>query len=300
MVALVAYQGSFARDASKPFAFRSKEWTRVLTKQEKKKKVKPIVEEEDFEIMPEEKMAKRVVNFAVAPEGNNLPTHGRKNIGLTGNRSNGKKKTVIKQKVLSKTAFEKVLMEVKNQDQKLKETNKSIAVSIKMLQEQLSNGIKITKMQRELTQKIKTFEISRSKLIPLRKSDFERDFKTIDTHMLDIHGLYTKLDSKCKDWKRSFKQHNMENYTFIVRNDTIPTNPEPLYVDPYGYTDFIPPNVTNDYYEPFPVRVQKPPTHKKCQFVGHHRKCPSPKKHWRKYHEIFDDVDFHGDYAKEA
>jgi hypothetical protein len=34
-------------------------------------------------------------------------------------------------------------MEVKNQDQKLKETNKSIAVSIKMLQDQLSQGIKI-------------------------------------------------------------------------------------------------------------------------------------------------------------
>jgi hypothetical protein len=253
MVASVGYQGSFAGDASKPFTFRSKEWTRVLTRQEKKKKIKPIVEEEDFEIMPEEKMAKRVVNFAVAPEGNNLPTHARKNIGLTGNHSNGKKKTVIKQKVLSKTAFEKVLMEVKRQDKKLKETNKSIAVSIKMLQEQLSNGIKITKMQRELTQKIKTFEISRSKLIPLRKSDFERDFKTIDTHMLDLHGLYKKLDSKCNDWKRSFKQHNMENYTFIVRNDTIPRNPEPLYVDPYGYTDFIPPNATNDYYEPFPV-----------------------------------------------
>ena len=138
MVALVGYQGSFAGDASKPFAFRSKEWTRVLTKQERKQKIKPIVEEEDFEIMPEQKMTKRVVNFAVAPEGNNLPTHERRNIGLTGNRSNAQKKKITKQKELSKTAFEKVLMEVKNQDQKLKETNKSIAVSIEMLQNQLS------------------------------------------------------------------------------------------------------------------------------------------------------------------
>jgi len=80
MVASVGYQGSFAGDASKPFTFRSKEWTRVLTRQEKKKKIKPIVEEEDFEIMPVEKMAKRVVNFAVAPEGNNLPTHARKTL----------------------------------------------------------------------------------------------------------------------------------------------------------------------------------------------------------------------------
>jgi hypothetical protein len=143
MVASVGWQGSFAGDASKPFAFRSKEWTRVLTKQEKKEKIKPIVEEEDFEIMPEQKMANWVVNFAVAPEENNLPTHGRTNIELTGNRSNEKKKKVIKQKELSKTAFEKVLMEVKNQDQKLKETNKSITVSIKMLQDQLSQGIKI-------------------------------------------------------------------------------------------------------------------------------------------------------------
>jgi len=66
------------------------------------------VEEEDFEIMPEEKTVKRAVNFVVAPEGNNLTTHGKGNIGLTGNRSNGKKKKAIKQKELSKTAFDKV------------------------------------------------------------------------------------------------------------------------------------------------------------------------------------------------
>jgi ribosomal protein L25 (general stress protein Ctc) len=58
MVASVGWQGSFAGDASNHYAFHSKEWTRVLNKQEKKKKIKPIVEEEDFEIMPREKMAK--------------------------------------------------------------------------------------------------------------------------------------------------------------------------------------------------------------------------------------------------
>jgi len=217
MVASVGWQGSFAGDASKPFVFRLKEWTRVLTKQEKKKKIKPIVEEEeDFEIMPKEKMAKRAVNFVVAPEGNNLTTHEKTHIGLTGNRSNGKKKKVIKQKELSKTAFEKVLMEVKNQDEKLKETNKSIAVSIKNFQDQLSQGIKITKLQCELTKKIKNFEINHLKDIPLRKSDFERDFKMIDNHMTQIHGLYEKLNTKCKDWKQSFKKHNMEKYTFIT------------------------------------------------------------------------------------
>ena len=69
MVASVGYQGSFAGDTSKPFVFRSKEWTRVLSRQEKKKKVKPIVREEDFEIMQEQKMAKQTVNITVAPEG---------------------------------------------------------------------------------------------------------------------------------------------------------------------------------------------------------------------------------------
>jgi hypothetical protein len=52
--------------------------------------------------------------------------------------------------------------------------------------------------------------------------------------------------------------HNMEHYTFIGRDDTIPRNPEPLYVDPYGYTDYTPPNETNDYYEPFPVHLRNP------------------------------------------
>jgi len=186
MVASVGYQGSFAGDASKPFVFHSKEWTRVLSRQEKKKQVKPIVREEEFEIVPEKKMAKQAVNFVVAPKGHNLTAHGNANIGLTSNRSNGKKTRIVKKKELSKTAFDKILMEVTNQDLKLKKTNKSIAVSVTMLQEQLSQGIKITKLQRELTQKIKDFEINRLKSIPLRKSDFKRDFKIIDSHMNNI------------------------------------------------------------------------------------------------------------------
>jgi hypothetical protein len=188
----------------------------VLSRQEKKKKVKPIVREEDFEIVPEKKMAKETVNFVVTPEGHNLTAHGRANIGLTSNRSNGKKYSSMKKKELSKAAFDKILMEVANQDLKLKETNKSIAVSIKMLQEQLCQGIKITKLQRELTKTIRNFEISRSKLIPLHKSDFERDFKIIDTHMSDIRGLYEKMDLKCTDLKESFQKHNMKHYTFIA------------------------------------------------------------------------------------
>jgi hypothetical protein len=178
-------------------------------------------------------------------------------------------------------------MEIKNQDEKLKETNKSIAVSIKMLQDQLSQGIKISKLQHELTKKVKHFEISHLKCIPLRKSDFQRDFKIIDTHMNNIQGLYDKLDLTCKDWKQSFKKHNMENYTFIARNDTIPMNPEPFYVDPSGFVDMAPPNESNNCYDPFPVPVNRPRECKKCQFVGHTRRCPSPEK---KIRENWNDV----------
>jgi hypothetical protein len=238
------------------------------------------VREEDFEIMPEKEMAKQAVNFVVAPEGNNRTTHGKESIGRISNCSNGNKmKAAKKKKELSKAAFEKILMEVKNQDKKLKETNKSIAVSIHMLQEQqLSQGIKITKLQRELTEKIKNFEISRLKNIPLRQLDFERDFKFIDTHLLDIRGLYEKLDTKCNDWKQHFKKHNMEQYTLVARNDTIPKNMEPFYVDPLGYTDVIPPDDSNNYYEPCPVHVNRPSCHHQCQFITHHRRRRSPRK----------------------
>jgi hypothetical protein len=158
MVASVGWQGSFAGDASKPFAFCSKEWTRVLTKQEKKKKIKPIVQEEDFEIIPEKKIEKGVVNFAVAPKGHNLNTHSQRNIGFTVNGCNDKKKKLPKkQKEISKAEFEKVLEQVKRQDKDLKEVNKTIAVSVKMLQGQLTKGIKATKLQRELQEKIKNF-----------------------------------------------------------------------------------------------------------------------------------------------
>jgi hypothetical protein len=132
MVASVDWQGSFAGDASKPFAFRSKEWTRVLTKQEKKKKIKPIVEEEDFEIMPQQRMARRAVNFVVAPEGNNLTTHAKVRKGRTVNDCLNKKKKVLKkQKEMSKAAFEKIIEQIKRHDNSLKEVNKSIAVSVK-------------------------------------------------------------------------------------------------------------------------------------------------------------------------
>ena len=36
MVALIGYKGSFAGDASKPFVFHLEEWTRVLSRKEKK------------------------------------------------------------------------------------------------------------------------------------------------------------------------------------------------------------------------------------------------------------------------
>ena len=53
MVASVGYKGSFAWDASKPFIFHSEEWTRVLSRKEKKnQKKKSMVEDEieEFEI----------------------------------------------------------------------------------------------------------------------------------------------------------------------------------------------------------------------------------------------------------
>jgi hypothetical protein len=172
-------------------------------------------------------------------------------------------------------------LEVKNQDLKLKETNKSIAVSIKMLQGQLCQGIKITRLQREVTEKIKTFAITHSKNIPLRKSDFERDFKIIDTHMNDIRELCDKMDLKCKHWKESFKKHNMEHYTFIAWNNTIPKNPEPFYVDPSGFVDTAAPNESNNCYNPFPINLKRPSKCKQCHFMGHHCRCPSPKKNRR-------------------
>jgi hypothetical protein len=152
----------------------------------------------------------------------------------------------------------------------LKEVNKSIAVSVKMLQEQLTKGINTTKLQRELQEKIKNFEISRIKATyPLRKTEFERNFKVLDEHVFQIGQLYEKLDGKCIEWKRKFKQHNMEFYHLSALNDTIPRNPEPLYVDPFGYTNYAPPNETNNYYEPFTIRLQNPPEYTKCRFVRH-------------------------------
>jgi hypothetical protein len=94
--------------------------------------------------------------------------------------------------------------------------------------------------------------------------------------------------------------HNMEHYTFIGRDDTIPRNPEPLYVDPYGYTDYMPPNETDHYYEPFPVYLRNPLECHKCRFVGHRRTCLSPKKRSGNHYVFFDNDNSHEANATEA
>jgi hypothetical protein len=189
---------------------------------------------------------------------------------------NKKKKHPQKQKQLSKKAFEKVLEEVKHQDSKLKEVNMTIALTVKILEEQLTKGIKITKLQRELHEIIRNFEMCHLKtVIPLHTMDFEQDFKVISKNIDEIGKLYEQLDQKCDDWKQNFKKHNLDHYTFGPNDDT-PS--KPFYVDPFRYANVIPPDNSNDYYEPCPVCVRQPSSHHQCQFVGHHRRCPSPKK----------------------
>jgi hypothetical protein len=237
--------------------------------------MKPVVEEEDFEITPEKKMSKRAVNFKVAPEGYNLTTH-RCQVAFTGkiSRCSEKKKKPQKQKELSKKAFEKVLEEVKRQDSKLQEVNKTIAVTIKMLQEQLTK--RITKLQRELHEIIRSFKTRRLKAtIPLRTTDFQRDVTVISWNIDEIGDLYDQLDLKCGDWKQNIIKHNIDYYTFPANNDT---SSKPFYVDPLGYTDVMPPDDSNDYYEACPVHVNRPSCHRRCQFIGRHHRCPSPRK----------------------
>ena len=113
---------------------------------------------------------------------------------------------------------------------------------------------------------------------PLHKTEFERDFEAINENVLEIGRLYETLDKKCQDWKKRFKQHNLDFYTLTYLNDTVKEPITPLYVDPYWYEDFAETDETNDYYEPFPINLKKPSEDHKCHFMGHHRKCPSPKK----------------------
>jgi hypothetical protein len=168
---------------------------------------------------------------------------------------------------------------VKHQDKNLKEVNKTIAVTVKILEEQLTLGIKITKLQHELHETIRNFEIQHLKAtIPLRKTVFERDFKEISENVNEIGEMYNKLSLNCSDWKEKFKKHNMDYYTLTNKKDTVFRNLEPVYIDPYGYADFTPPNEYNDYYEPFTVQLRKLSICNKCQFVGHHRRCQSHKK----------------------
>jgi hypothetical protein len=280
MVASVGYKGSFAGDASKPFVFRSQEWTRVLSRKEKRNKIKPMVEEENFEIIPEKKVLEdEVVSFEVAPEGNNLATHQRQVMTAGKISQHNKKKAPKKGKQLSKKAFEKILEEVKCQDKKFEEVNKTIAVTVKMLEEQLTKGIKIAKLQRELHEIIRNFEMHRLKTVfPLRTVNFEQNFEVISENIDEIGELYEQLDKKCNDWKERFKEHDIGYYTFSPRNDTVERDDRCLYVDPFGHADFTVPDESNDYYEPCPINIRRPSNHHRCQFIGHHRHCSPMKK----------------------
>jgi hypothetical protein len=102
----------------------------------------------------------------------------------------------------------------------------------------------------------------------------------------EIGEMYMKLTFKCSDWKEKFKKHNMGYYTLTNQKDTVPSFWEPVYVDPYGYADFTPPDASNNYYDSFPIRLQKPSSHTKCTFLGHSHRCPSPKKRTHKANSI--------------
>jgi len=110
-------------------------------------------------------MPKQEVNFEVTPKGHKM-TYPRINIVDTSSiiqqtkddkcfNQEMKKKHMKK---ISKKAFEKILEEVKHQEEKLEEVNKTIAVTVKMLDEQLVNGIKITMLQKELHRMLREFE----------------------------------------------------------------------------------------------------------------------------------------------
>jgi len=137
------------------------EWTLVRNRKNKGKKIsKSNFGEYHWKTMP-----KQEVNFEVTPKGNKM-TYPRINIVDTSsiiqqtkddkcfNREMKKKHM----KKISKKAFEKILEEVKHQEEKLEEVNKTIAVTVKMLDEQLVNGIKITMLQKELHRMLREFE----------------------------------------------------------------------------------------------------------------------------------------------
>ena len=87
--------------------------------------------------------------------------------------------------------------EVKHQDNKIEEVNKTVAVIVKMLEEQLTKGLKIAKLQRELHEIIRNFEMHRSKtVLPLRAVNFERNFEVISENIDEIGELYEQLDKK--------------------------------------------------------------------------------------------------------
>jgi hypothetical protein len=126
-----------------------------------------------------------------------------------------------------------------------------------MLEEQLTKGIRITKLQRELHEVIRNFEMNRFKSgIPLRTVNFERNFKVISDNIDEIGELYDQLDQKCYNWKEQFKEHNIGYYTLSPQNDTVERDDRCLYVDPFGHADFTAPDESNDYYEPCPIHTR--------------------------------------------
>ncbi len=125
---------------------------------------------------------------------------------------------------------------MKHQDKQLEEVNKTIAVTVKMLDEQLVKGIKITKLQGKLHEIIENFERHLLKaIISLRTQDFEKDFNAIRENVDEIGELYEKLDQKCSDWKQKFKKHNIKNYTLTNQCEIATPAPKTFYVDPFGY-----------------------------------------------------------------
>jgi hypothetical protein len=169
--------GRLAKDASPDTNFHSTEWTIIRNRRNKGKKIS----KSNFVDYHWKTIPKQEVSFGITPKGNKM-TYRRINVIDTSSsvrqtkddkRFNQEMKRKHMKKI-SKKAFEKILEEVKHQDEKLEEVNKTIPVTIKMLEEQLVNGIKITKLQKELHRMLREFETRRLKAtIPLRKQHFD-------------------------------------------------------------------------------------------------------------------------------
>jgi len=241
------------------------------------------------------------VNFEVAPKDSEMTYLKRGN-----DIKKAKKKRRAKKEerseyatTISMTKLDKLINEMISQQVKLQDININSKLEIKKIKEQLTEGIRITRIQRTLHHKLRHHVISRlpstrythtngpmNQHNPLRNKAInginklmqqERLVEEQSKNIQELQHMLETIEEKHGNWSDKFSEYKIENFTIIDTYGVV-HDCSTQYVDEHGRIHDTPLQyITEDGILHANLFLNRPSKHHHCRLVGH-RRCHLPKK----------------------